>query len=217
MGKCLAALTGIRKAYGSKIIFRGIDIKLEGGKIALILGANGAGKSTLLKIAAGLSQPDAGDVARNYQGAAGYLGHATFLYPGLTALENLAFHGAIAGRAPKESALLECLEKVELKRHAREQTRFFSRGMAQRLNFARLLLVQPRLALLDEPFTGLDQRSRSLMRREIIALRAAGSAIAMVSHDVENDSGMADYVFVLDKGIITFAGSPGDYLRQKGI
>ena len=106
---------------------------------------------------AGLARPTVGTVKRFCEdGGLGYLGHATFIYPGLTALENLAFWSGMHRNLTDKATLSKALARVELAPFAEERAGTFSRGMAQRLNLARILLQSPPLLLLDEPGTGSD-------------------------------------------------------------
>lgn len=198
----LLRLKGIAKAYGPRLLFRHVELSVNGGEVSLLAGANGAGKSTLMRIMAGLSRPDAGEVecevAENEPAKLGYLGHATFLYPGMTARENLLFWGRANGLVDVEIKADAALESVGLARHAHDRTGNFSRGMAQRLNLARLLQAEPKLWLLDEPGTGLDTSARELLRAEVSKAKARGAGIVWISHDVDDDARFADRVVRLE-------------------
>ena len=187
------SLSRLGKFYGRKPVLR--DISREFSGITLITGANGAGKSTLLRIIAGLCRPDAGTVS--LFGTVGYLAHATFLYPGLTARENLAFWAG--GHGLGNVDLDGLLARVGLEKSAHERVRVFSRGMAQRLNLARILMLGPDILLLDEPATGLDVQSRTFLQEEIGRAAKAGACILMVSHE-EDDAAIADHVLAIRKG-----------------
>lgn len=214
----LVSLSGVAKLFGSRVIFKGVTLEVTCGTVTLLVGPNGAGKSTLLRIMAGLGQSSAGSVDWDVPEAkVGYLGHATFVYAGLTALENLAFWRDVYGlhrdldREGRERALLDILHRVELAPFAHERAGVFSRGMAQRLNLARVLLLQPQLLLLDEPSTGLDLRSAALLRREIMAAREAGAGVVWISHDVHGDAVLADRVVALEHGRVAYDGVPSGY------
>lgn len=194
----LIALESVSKSYGSLPVFKGVTFSLMPGTLSVIAGANGSGKSTLMRIMAGLSQPDSGSVVRAVPpGALGYMGHDTFLYPALTAMENLLFWARAAGVSSPEESARRALSAVGLSRRAEERAGIFSRGMAQRLNLARLIMGAPRLILLDEPSTGLDVPSRSLLREIMSDFRSRGAAVAWISHDLEEDSRLADAVLTL--------------------
>lgn len=208
----LLQLRHIAKIYGPRVIFKDVSLAVDPARITLLVGANGAGKSTLLKIMAGLGRPTAGEVEWGVNEARlGYLGHATFLYPALTALENLAFWRDVYALRVTSDGLEAVLERVELSRHAHERAGVFSRGMAQRLNLARVLLLEPELLLLDEPGTGLDTRSAGLLRREILAARERGAGIVWISHDVAGDAGVADRVVELRDKRVFYDGPASAY------
>ena len=243
-GDMLLHLAGVAKAFGPRLLFKNVHLRVEAGQILLLTGANGAGKSTLLRIMAGLSRPDAGRVECPLSPEqVGYLGHATFLYPGLSAKENLTFwlkaaglprtvqdgisldarpaaaSDSPAGRTGKgmdaadtetdapcaADAVDAALHLVGLARHADERAGIFSRGMAQRLNLARVLLFRPRLLLLDEPGTGLDLASQALLRDMVRRARASGAGVVWISHNQHEDARLADRVLRLEKRTLTEA------------
>ena len=206
-------LENLAKLYGLKVVFKGVSCRFAAGSITLLAGGNGAGKSTLLRIIAGLSRPSAGEVSFDGTGAGGvaredgprlaYLGHATFVYPGLSALENLQFWARAHGLRPSRAELLALLEHVGLAAHAEERAGVFSRGMAQRLNLARVLMLDADLVLLDEPGTGLDVNSMAL-----VAARERGACVIVVSHDLAGDSPLADRLLLLENRRLAYDGPP---------
>ena len=205
----LLELRGIAKFFGHRRIFESVDLAVTRGTVLLLAGANGAGKSTLMRLMAGLIRPSAGSCeCHAAEGRVAYLGHATFMYPGLTALENLAFWRDAQNVRLTEAELIALLERVGLERHAHERAGIFSRGMAQRLNLARALLAQPELLLLDEPGTGLDSRAAAMLRGEIAQARRRGAGIVWISHDVAADAPLADRVLTLERGRLS-EGGPG--------
>ncbi len=193
----MLTLRRVAKFYGSRLIFKEVGFSVPPGSITLLAGPNGAGKSTLLKIMAGLLRPSAGQVDMDPQIRLGYLGHQTFIYPDLSALENLAFWSRLHGQKPAESRLLAALERVDLAPFAQERAGGFSRGMAQRLNLARVFLLDFNLLLLDEPGTGLDLPSAAILAREIQAARARGAAVVWVSHNLVEDLPRADFAAII--------------------
>ena len=204
----LLEVKGVAKAFGPRLLFRRVDAALMPGTLSLLAGANGAGKSTLMRVMAGLTRPDAGSVTLNIpEEKLGYMAHATILYPGLSATENLMFWAKAAGLADPAARVKEALETVGLSRHAEERAGIFSRGMAQRLNLARLMLADPQLILLDEPATGLDVASRRMLLDLMLDARSRGAAILWISHDVDEDARHADRVFTLrDRSLAESAG-----------
>ncbi len=194
-------LEHLAKVYGDRVVLRDVNASFAAGSISLLAGNNGAGKSTLLRIVAGLARATSGTVRFEGQPpVTAYLGHATFLYPGLSALENLAFWNGVHELRLSRQELLALLEHVGLAAHAHERAGIFSRGMAQRLNLARVLMLRAELLLLDEPGTGLDAASLALLRQEIRNARQRGAAVIIVSHDLQGDAPLADRVLRLHKG-----------------
>ncbi|MGE4552038.1 MAG: heme ABC exporter ATP-binding protein CcmA [Desulfovibrionaceae bacterium] len=208
----LLRLDRVAKFYGPKLVFKGVSLALAAGEVLLVAGANGAGKSTLLKVMAGLARPSAGSVrcAAEPERTA-YLGHATFLYAGLTARANLRFWARMYGLPGDESSVDAALARVGLTAAAEERAGTFSRGMAQRLNLARVFLVGPRLVYLDEPSTGLDVASRRVLTRELAALKASGASIVWVSHHMAEDAALADRVLELAGGRAAWLGPTAEY------
>ena len=210
-------LDRVAKFYGDKPVLREVSLSLAAGQVLLVAGENGAGKSTLLKVMAGLSRPSAGTVRQGVdQARVAYLGHATFLYPRLTALENLRFWARIYGVPGDEAALSAALERVGLAAAGHEEAGTFSRGMAQRLSLARVFLTAPQLVFLDEPGTGLDVRSRDVLRAEIAAARQRGAALVWVSHALAEDLPAADLVLLLEKGRAAYLGPAAGFAAPGG-
>jgi len=207
----LADVRRVGKFFGSKLVLRDVSAQVKAGEALLVVGGNGAGKTTLLKIMAGLSRPTAGEVdLRVAPEGCAYLGHATFLYPRMSAVANLTFWGRMYGQSPTRAELEAVLERVGLLRVAEEPAGTFSRGMAQRLNLARVFLIQPRLVFLDEPGTGLDPASQGLLRREIETLKKAGAGVVWVSHHLAADLPLAESVLHLkDAGVAYFGPAQG--------
>ena len=200
-------LSGVGKFYGDRLVFKGLDLVVTPGRALMVVGANGAGKSTLLRVMAGLSRPSAGKVETSLdRSEMAYLGHQTFLYAEATALENLRFWTALYGLGHGEAVLLNALDRVGLKKFAEERAGRFSRGMAQRLNLARVFLIAPRLLFLDEPDTGLDESSKSVLHQEIELARQGGRSVVWVSHHLERDLAKADDVLHLDRSRAAYLG-----------
>lgn len=204
-------LVRVAKTYGVKVIFKDVSCAFAPGSVSMLVGGNGAGKSTLMRVMAGLSRPSAGEARLADNVRVGYLGHATFLYPGLTALENLAFWRDACGLALSRKDIMAALERVGLEAHAQERAGIFSRGMAQRLNLARILMQEPNLLLLDEPGTGLDANSLALLRREVVEARSRDACVILISHDLAGDAPLADRLLALDGRRLAYDGPPAGY------
>ena len=200
----------VGRHFGRRRALHRVTFTCEAGQIVAVLGANGAGKSTLLSIAATLLRPSAGevlygerpaeDLGAPLRGRIGVLGHDLFLYGELTAAENLAFFARLYGLSNVEATVSASLERALLHDRADEPVSGFSRGMRQRLALERTLLHSPRLLLLDEPFTGLDEASSIALRRRLAEARHAGAIVVVTTHDLEAIEGLVDAAVILTKG-----------------
>lgn len=212
----LVRVEAVSHFYASRLVFRQVDVTVSPGEVLLMLGPNGAGKSTLLQVMAGLLTPAAGAVAWSLlPGEIGLLGHGTCIYPFMTAQDNLLFWARMHGLGLEAGSVHAVLDRVGLRPMALERAGGFSRGMAQRLSLARVLLLDSRLLLLDEPATGLDTASRDILDLEITLARSRGAAVVWVSHDPRRDMRLADRVLVLQDRRVACLGSV-DHYRQWG-
>src|ERR1700759_2814540 len=145
------------KRYGEKRVLRGIDLALPRGGFLVVTGPNGAGKTTLLRICAGLAQPTEGRIERDARRAqVGYLAHEPLVYRELTALENLELYGRLYHVAERRERIGMLLESFGLWGARQERAASYPRGMTQRLPLCRVLLHEPELLVLDEPYSALD-------------------------------------------------------------
>jgi heme exporter protein A len=207
------AARGLEKRFGRAVALYGIDFEIPVGASLAVLGPNGAGKSTLLRLIAGLSRPTAGALTiagedthrRNTRARVGYIGHATLLYPALTARENLIFAARCHGLSQPGERADALLAAEGLLPVADRAAGAFSRGMAQRLSIARGLVHDPEVVLLDEPFTGLDRRAAERFADRIEAMRRDGRTLVLVTHDVRFAARVGDAAIVLAGGRIAHA------------
>lgn len=214
---------GVSRHFGRRRVLHKVALQCDAGQIVALLGPNGAGKSTLLSIAATLLSPSSGDVRygdhSSASGAAlrariGVLGHDLSIYPELSAAENLAFFARAYGVTDVPGAVRSALERAGLEDRDDPVGRF-SRGMRQRLALERTLLHQPRLVLLDEPFTGLDDAATTALRVRLAELRTAGSIVVLATHDLETIDGLADRAVLLRGGrLLSIDDGPGS-LRDR--
>ncbi len=206
------AAQGLAKRFGPVVALAGVDFAVPAGRVLAVLGPNGAGKSTLLRILAGLTRPSAGQVSmaagaadRRYgRGHVGYVGHATFLYPNLSARENLVFAGRLYGVADPHARAAALLAEQGLEVVAERTAGSFSRGQAQRLAIARGLVHDPPVVLLDEPFTGLDPTSADRLAAHLRSLAESGRAVVLVTHDLAQAAALGDRALLLVRGRIAF-------------
>lgn len=200
----------VTRQYGRRRALSHVTLTAAAGDVIALLGPNGAGKSTLLNILSSLLRPtsgvvrygqvtvaDAGDALR---AAIGFLGHELFLYTDLTARENLTFAARLY-RLPDVATVVErALERANLVDRAEDRVGGFSRGMRQRLALERALIHQPRLVLLDEPFTGLDDRSADALVDRITELGRGGSMVFAATHDFDYAARIATRAACVNRG-----------------
>lgn len=189
-----------------------VSFELESGKTYAYLGPNGAGKTTTLKLLLGFLSPDSGNITLYGRKPAepvsrvktGYVSDNPYFYEYLTGREYLSFCGDLY-RLPKSflrERIPAILEEVGLPHAAGLKLRKFSRGMAQRLNFAQAILHDPDLIILDEPFNGLDPFGRYDLRNIIKKLKTMGKTIFFSSHILEDAEILADEALFINKGKI---------------
>jgi ABC-type multidrug transport system ATPase subunit len=174
---------GMGRAYGEKRVLRDVDLDVPRGGFALVTGPNGAGKTTLLRLCAGLARPTEGelhvDVTRD---RVGFLAHEPLVYRELTALENLELYGKLYRVPERKERIGMLLERFGLWDVRRNRVSEFSRGMTQRLALCRVLLHDPELLVLDEPYTALDAQGAELLDAQLDELH--GERTFLVStHD----------------------------------
>jgi ABC-type multidrug transport system ATPase subunit len=154
---------GVVKRYGDRPVLRDVELDLPDEGFLLVTGRNGSGKTTLLRVLAGLTSPDGGTVERPSREAIGYLGHEPLVYRELTSLENLTLFGRLYRIPERGERIGMLLERFGLWDVRHERVSTFSRGMQQRLGLARVLLHDPKLLVLDEPYNALDTDGAALL------------------------------------------------------
>ena len=203
-------VAGVSRHYGRQRALARVSLQARAGEIIGLLGPNGAGKSTLLGVLATLVAPSRGRVlygdrpARELGTALrrrlGYLSHDLQLYPELTAAENLDFFARLYGDTRPAARVASALARARLTDRGGDRIGGFSRGMRQRLALERALLHEPRLVLLDEPFTGLDERSVVNFVARLRGLRTAGCIVMLATHDLDIVDDLLDRAVVLRAG-----------------
>lgn len=171
------------RRFGEKRVLRGVDLDIPSGGFAVVTGPNGSGKTTLLRICAGLAIPTEGALRVAVERAQiGYLAHEPLVYRELTALENLDLYGRLYHVAERRERIGMLLERFGLWDARHDRVASYSRGMTQRLALCRVLLHDPVLLVLDEPYTALDAQGAELLDAQLAELR--GDRTFLVStHD----------------------------------
>ena len=215
----------LSRHFGRRRALSRVSLECRAGETLGLLGPNGAGKSTLLAIVSTLAVASSGDVKYGgrtapeigppLRGRIGVLSHDLHLYSELTALENLVFFGRLYGVAHPENVALAALERARLADRRADIVSGFSRGMRQRLALERALLHSPRLLLLDEPFTGLDDASTVALVERLRELRSAGCITLVATHDLDVAEAVLDSAIILQDGKLVASESDVRDLRKR--
>jgi ABC-type multidrug transport system ATPase subunit len=216
-------LSEVSRAFGRRRALTRVSLTCEAGEIVGLLGPNGAGKSTLIAIVATLLAPTAGEVrygehvvvGADLRARIGLLAHDLHLYPELTAGENLAFFARLYGVADPDRSVTAALDRAGLSDRRDDLVSGFSRGMRQRLALERALLHGPRLLLLDEPFTGLDDAATRALLARLRELKSQGCILMLATHDLETVEELLDRVAVLREGRLVEIAERGGSLRER--
>ena len=210
----------IRKTFGHFTALGGVTLRVKRGEFLALFGRNGAGKTTFLKIAATLVRHTHGklriegiDVREEPENARrhiGFLSHNTYLYRDLTPVENLRFFARLYGVTDSDERIQSLLDRVGLRHRASDPVRAFSRGLHQRLGIARVMLHDPSVILLDEPYTGLDANAVEILNQILDQAAAAGRTIILTTHDLDQGLRGATRAAIIDRGKIVFEGNSKD-------
>lgn len=214
------AIRQVTKTFGQHRVLDALDLDVQQGELLCLLGRNGAGKTTLLKILAGLLKPEAGSIwlddrMVNYseshaRHAIGLVMHQPFLYEHLTGIENLRFYARIYQKPEDDAALEKALTRVGMQRFGGKPVRAYSRGMKQRLTIARALLHNPRVLLLDEPYTGLDLQGSLLFNQLMLEQKQHGHIVIMTTHDLSHALPISSRFAFLARGRVVEDLTNGD-------
>ncbi len=202
---------GVAARIGVTTILRNVDLTVSAGESVGLFGSNGAGKTTLLRVIATLLRPTGGeaqvlgvDLASqdrfSIRSRLGLIGHSPALYPELSLVANLEFSARVAGAA--ESAAHDALRAVGLEQAANRRAGEASHGMQRRVEFAREIMLQPDLLLLDEPHSALDPSAIELVEHIVAGVLERGGAVVLVSHDIERVAPMVTRTAELAGGTV---------------
>jgi ABC-2 type transport system ATP-binding protein len=226
MSNSAISVSGLRKAYGDKVVLDGIDLDVPEGTVFSLLGPNGAGKTTTVNVLTTLITADGGtarvaghDVATEasaVRSVIGVTGQFAAVDDLLTGKENLQLmtdlHHLRAGEGRR--VLTSLLERFDLTDSAQKLASTYSGGMRRKLDLAMTLVTRPQVIFLDEPTTGLDPRSRRTMWDIVRGLVADGVTIFLTTQYLDEADQLAGRIAVLDQGRLVAEGTPGELKRQ---
>jgi ABC-type multidrug transport system ATPase subunit len=203
------AVSDLVKQFGRFAALCGVTAEFAPGRLYAILGDNGAGKTTLLRALAGLTPPTRGTISmlgttdlRSVCGQLGYMAHPSLLYDEMSGMENLGYFARLYDVANSDRRCAEVIRAVKLDPSLTRPVGQYSQGMRQRMSLARALLNDPKILLLDEPFSNVDLRSAREMVSLLTGLRDAGKTIFVVTHQASLLEGAADEFVWMEAGQI---------------
>jgi ABC-type multidrug transport system ATPase subunit len=204
----VVTVSNLIKQFGRFAALRGVTAEFFPGKLYAILGDNGAGKTTLLRALAGLNRPSSGEVAilgsskfQDICHQVGYMAHPSLLYDEMSGTENLQYFAQLYG-IMNDARCSDVIRAVGLDPDLRRPVGQYSQGMKQRMSLARALLNDPKILLLDEPFSNVDLHSATEMVRLLAGLRDHGKTIFIVTHQAALLDGAADEFIWMEYGRI---------------
>ena len=205
---------GISKSFGHIKALKNVSFKIHPGEFWVFFGPNGAGKTTLTGVLATLLKPTSGklvidgiaaaDWETSHRRRIGFISHQTFLYGDLTASENLLFYGRLYELADLAKTVSRILDEVGLGAWAHHRVRGFSRGMQQRLAIARVLLHNPSILLLDEPYSGLDQHAMRQLQTLLTELHSKDRTIVLTTHNLKLGLSLCTHAAIIARGRIVY-------------
>jgi heme ABC exporter ATP-binding subunit CcmA len=204
----IIAVTNLVKQFGRFAALRGVSASFRTGRMYGILGDNGAGKTTLLRILAGLVPPTRGEITilgknnpREVCREFGYMAHPSLLYDEMSGAENLRYFARLYGLRD-DARCAEAIRAVGLDPELERPVGQYSQGMRQRMSLARALLHDPKILLLDEPFSNVDIRSAREMVKLLAHMREGGKTVFVVTHQASLLDGTADEFVWMENGLI---------------
>jgi heme exporter protein A len=208
-------LVAVTKTYGPVRALVGVSCRFEGGEVTAVVGPNGSGKSTLLAIAGTLARPTSGVVRygegvasdAELRGTLGWVGHDTLCYPDLTGRQNIELAAVLRGVEGPEAFRVVC-DRFELGAFAERPFRTYSRGQRQRVALARALVHGPRVLLLDEPTTGLDEAATRRLADVLREEAARGATVVLITHDGAFAGAVAEKTVSLERGRVVREQAP---------
>lgn len=213
----------VARRYGRRWALADVTFDVPAATVVMVAGRNGAGKSTLFRVLSTAIRPDRGkatiggfDVVRHREDVrklSAMLAHHNYLYEALTAKQNLEVVADHLGRRRVDVGAL--LEQVGLSSRADDAISTFSAGMRKRLSFARVLLQEPKVVLLDEPYGALDPPGFDLVDQVILSLKERGTTILMATHQWERGARLSDHALVLDQGRVLWQGPASEALEHE--
>jgi len=200
----------LTRTFGRRVAVRALTFAVNDGECLALFGPNGAGKTTLLRVLAGLLRPTSGTAyiggvklpggGADARAVVGLISHQSMLYSALTALENIEFTARLYGVESPREAAIRALHWMRLEDRADSPVRSLSRGLQQRVSIARAIVHEPRVVLLDEPYTGLDETGAAALSAALESLKGSGAALVLVTHHLGEGLALATHTAIMRDG-----------------
>ena len=217
--------SGITKKFGNFTALNAVSLDIPQGKIFGLLGPNGAGKTTLIRIINQITLPDSGELFFNGQPikpqdveCIGYLPEERGLYKKMKVGEQAIYLARLKGMSAKQATqeLKEWFVKFGIQGWWDKKVEELSKGMAQKIQFITTVMHKPKLLILDEPFSGFDPVNVNLIRKEILALKDAGTTIILSTHNMESVEELCDNIALINKSNLIVTGGVDEIRRKYG-
>ncbi|HET7224077.1 MAG TPA: ATP-binding cassette domain-containing protein [Candidatus Eisenbacteria bacterium] len=213
---------GVVKRYDGRAVVDQVSFQVQPGEIFALLGPNGAGKTTLIRMITDILKPDAGDVLLDGRPAfeskdkISYLPEERGVYRRAKVIDAVAYYGELKGMSPRDArdATARLLERVELPETATQQVQTLSKGMQQKIQLCTTLIGEPRLLILDEPFTGLDPVNTEMFEQILQERRAAGATVLLSTHQMNKVEELCDRALMIDHGHVVLYGTVREIRRD---
>ena len=211
------------KTFGEQRVSKNISLAVREGSIYGLLGPNGAGKTTLIRMLSTITQPDSGEI--RFRGDAlkdthahqmGYMPEERGLYKKMTVAEQLLFFAELRGLSNRDAkaAVKHWLQRLDMMDWARTKVEEISKGMAQKVQFVSCVLHNPKLLILDEPFSGFDPVNADLIKDLILELKRGGTSVIFSTHRMDNVESLCDHLAIIHKGEKVLDGSVSEIRRN---
>jgi ABC-2 type transport system ATP-binding protein len=213
----------VTKSYDGRAVVNRVTFSVEPGEVFALLGPNGAGKTTLIRMITDILRPDTGSILLDGQpvrvgghAPIAYLPEERGLYRRSRVVDVLRYYGELKGLGPTRAlaAASQLLDRVELAGWSDKQVQMLSKGMQQKVQLCTALIGEPRLLILDEPFSGLDPLNVQLFEQIIHELRAAGTTVLLSTHQMDKVEQVCDRALMINRGQMVLYGKVADLRRQ---
>ena len=215
----------VRKSYGEAVAVRDVSFTLSPGEVLGLVGPNGAGKTTTIRMMLDMIHPDDGRVLifgepfkDEHRALIGYLPEERGLYRGLTVSRNLEYFGTLKGltRADARTRAAGILDTLRMSEYSARKMSELSRGMSQMIQVGATVLHEPRLMILDEPFSGLDPLNVRLVKELLSDMRSKDAAIVLSTHQMNQVEELCDRVLMINRGEVVLYGTLAEVRSSTG-